>query len=195
MRRAGGRRANQRSRNVTFAILVLAVIISFSLSLYGLRLNNLRVAELRQAVFLADERNEGVDQALHALAQHVTSHMNTNLRPPDAESLEKPIQLTHKYYRETLAYWRREIAEAKAPIEILTDARSACETDEYPIGERLNCLVEQTRNQVGFPQAPTLSKDFYTYDFATPRWSPDLAGFSLLVFGISLVALMIRLAF
>ena len=188
---------NRKYRNLTFVIILFVVAVSFMTALYGLRHNNLRMRELRTAVFAADEKGdeEEVSRALKELRRHVLEHMNTGLRIQDSENAEAPIQLPHKYYRDTVAAWYEEIRVDGFERAPLDKARKVCETEDYVISERLNCLLEQTRHAEAFPEPEFLDKRFYVYDFPSPAWSPDLAGFSLIIFGFSLVVLVLRLLF
>ncbi len=184
-------------RNLTFIIILLFAAISFATSLYGLRHNNIRMEELRAAVYKADESGdeEEVARALADLRHHVLSHMNTDLSPDNSESSEKPIQLTYKYYRDSLEAWYEEIREVGADSKPLNDARKVCEVDDYVISERLSCLIKETQDIEGFPQPRPVRKIYYVYDFLSPKWSSDLAGLSLIVFAISLGVLVFRLLF
>ena len=187
----------RKYRNITFIIILLFVAISFVTSLYGLRHNNMRMEELRAAVYKADEGGdkEEIAKALTDLRHHILSHMNTNLNPDNEESSEKPIQLTYKYYRDSLKAWHDEIREAGVDNKPLNDARKVCEVDDYVISERLSCLIKETQDIEGFPQPRPVEKIYYVYDFVSPTWSPDLAGLSLIVFAIALGVLVLRLLF
>lgn len=188
---------NRKYRNLTFVIILFFVAGSLAAALFALRQNNLRMRELREAVFIADREGseEELDTALIKLQQHVVRHMNTDLTPGDDGGSEKPIQLSYKYYRDTIELWQEEAREAGVSIQPLRAAQAVCETDEYVIAERLNCLIEQTRETPGFPQPQLIDKTFYVYDFVSPDWSPDLAGYSLVFFAGSLGALVLRLLF
>ena len=188
---------NHKHRNLTLGLIILAVLISLSFSIFTLRHNNIRMKELRTAVFSADEAGNEKEliKALNALRSHVLEHMNTDLQPADLDGSEKPVQLPYKYYRDTLEAWYEKLDELEVNSEILDKARNICETEDYVISERLNCLVTETKDIDGFPEIKPLSKDFYVYDFPSPSWSPDLAGISLVFFGLSLAVLILRLLF
>lgn len=194
---------NRKYRNLTFILILFWVAVSLMTSLYGLRYNNQRMEELRAAVVAADRNgdDEKIEEALFALRDHILYHMNTELQPRNVENSEKPIQLSYKYYRDTLKKWNQEIDEVGVGGTVIREARSICETDDFVISERLNCLISETQRisqkqgVQGFPAPKTLLKDFYVYDFPSPRWSPDLAGISLVSFGLSLVVLVVRLLF
>ena len=197
-------------RNITFAITLLIVFGSLGLSMYGLRRNNVRMGELRAEVFAADESgdNERLEAALQALRKHVLEHMNADLKPRDAESSGfKPIQLPHKYYRDVVARWENLVRKEGADPGPLGAARRVCESDKYDISRRPGCLfteiakhneeragAELALDELGGYPVPELPPaEFYVFDFPAPGWSPDLAGWSLAVFFVSLGMLIVRL--
>lgn len=157
-----------------FLILTIAALVVFILSY---RQNNLRMIELRDAVFAADEAGEDVESALRDLREHVHSHMNTNLTGP--AGISPPIQLTHRYERLTQAESQR-VAEHNRQVR--QDAESIC-LDRVPAGppgtlaRRAEC-VQDYISQNSIEEQP-IPKELYQFDFVSPRWSPDLAGWSL----------------
>ena len=188
----------------------------------NLRMNELRTAVFEADQGGDDEE---IETALLNLRRHILNHMNTNLQRQDSENSEAPIQLPYKFYRDVLGEdydrgiicggtregrilerggklisWYRKVDCGGFDRRILNDARKKCETEEFVISERLGCLISEVHQDsrtesTGYPDPTLPAKDFYTYDFPSPVWSPDLAGFGLLVFGLSLAALVLRLLF
>lgn len=183
--------------SVSLWAIALLVVLSAVGSIYGLRHNNQQMVELRQAVFDADKEGdkEAIDTNLKALADHVTSHMNTDLRRNNELAInnEAPVQLVYKYYRDSIAEISR-VASSQANLKLVGDARVACEVSVVPITERLECVQTELaeRSSDRFPVVEPLSKDFYVFDFASPAWSADIAGISLVVFGVSILLLLVR---
>ena len=175
----------------TLATLVLTAFLAVG----GLRHNNQMMGELRTAVFIADRDDDDVEGALQRLRNHVLHHMNADLvqnreAGVDAQA-EKPIQLVHKYYRDTLTAHQSVISQlSSGMVDTLVQARSICEVDTVPISERLACLQGETQRLGGatYPAIEPLAKDFYVFDYVSPSWSPDLAGWSIAIFWLSLVA-------
>lgn len=196
-----GGRSNRRYRNLTFALILVGLLGSLTVGLLALRQNNLRMRELRTAVFEADQQNksdEELEKALQALRQHVLTHMNANLKPVNTDSGAPPIQLPYKYYRDTVELWSREIRTIDTGLlGYLSQARQFCETENFVISERLNCLVDRTSEVDGMPQARDFAPpiELYVFDFVSPQWTPDLAGISLVVFFLFLGVLVLRLLF
>ncbi len=177
---------------ITLATLVLTAFLAVG----SLRHNNQTMGELRTAVFIADRDDGDVERALQQLRDHVIHHMNADLvqnrETGVGAQAEKPIQLVHKYYRDTLAAHQSVIDQLSSDmVDALGQARSICEVDTVPISERLACLQRETQRLGGvtYPAIEPLAKDFYVFDYVSPSWSPDLAGWSIVIFWLALVAI------
>lgn len=178
---------------LTLATLVLTAFLAVG----GLRRNNQVMGQLRTAVFIADRDGGDVEAALQRLRDHVIHHMNADLvqnRETTASGQsEKPIQLVYSYYRDSLAVHRKTVDRLPPEMGVsLEAARAICETDAVPISERLGCLQRETSRLggVGYPPIEPLAKDYYAFDFVSPKWSPDLAGWSIVIFRVALVAVV-----
>lgn len=179
-----------RFRAVRPLHLVLAVVIMSGVSALALRANNQRMLELRQAVFVADERGGDVEATLRELRQHVYTHMNTNLAS-GSNAVYPPIQLKYTY--------ERLLAEAQADAkaqnaQVYTEAQAYCEQqypDSFSGGPRVPCIRDYVASHN--VATPTIPDSLYKFDFVSPRWSPDLAGWSIVVTGLLIVALLVRL--
>lgn len=158
--------------------LVLA-LVSATVCAFALRANNLHMVELREAVYAADKNNGDVETALQNLRSYVYGHMNTDLSS-GANAVHPPIQL--KYTYERLVKERSADAQ-KSNAEIYTDAQKYCEAkipDGFSGRYRLDCIqtyVSQHKSQ----GATSIPKNLYQFDFVSPVWSPDLAGWSMVV--------------
>ena len=200
-----GGHLGRRARSLSFFIICLTLCLSLLSSLYHLRQNNLEMNRLREAVFEADRLGKSdaeVERALQLLRKHVINHMNSDLGGQEAESQAHPIQLPYKYYRDTLKVWYGHIKRIETNdkqninlSEALNEARVACGASDLLISERLQCLVEQTASVTGMPDPPQLPVEFYVFTFDSPSWSPDAAGWSLMVFFLSIPALILRFLF
>lgn len=172
-----------------YVFVGLLILISFSV--YQLRSNNLHMAKLRDAVYLADERGTGVDEALQNLRSYVGQHMNTDLSSGQ-NAVYPPVQLKYTYDR--LITTKSE-ATGDRNAKIYTDAQRYCE-DKIPSGfsgrYRIGCIQEYVTAHNASPTY--INADLYKFDFYTPTWSPDLAGFSLLFSAIAFVLFLLLLA-
>lgn len=143
--------------------------------------------ELREAVFAADEQGGDVEGALKALREHVYSHMNTDLTVGNT-AIRPPIQLKYTYQR--LVANR---LDAQTDNEgLYTEAQNYCEQQlpEAFLGrDKLGCVFEYLDSHgVKVEEKVSVPSDLYKFDFVSPRWTFDLAGWSLIfsVFFLSL---------
>src|SRR5205814_1935226 len=116
---------------------------------------------------------------------YVTSHMNASLSAgPNAPY--PPIQLQYTYDRAVQA---AGTAVNAANAKIYTDAQHYCE-QQIPNGfsgrYRITCV--QTYVDSHGVKLPTIPDGLYKFDFLSPRWSPDLAGWSLIATVLSATA-------
>ncbi len=146
------------------------------LSVAALRQNNLQMVKLRDAVYTADKEDRDTETALQNLRSYVYGHMNTDLS--SSNGIKPPIQLQGRYDRLVAA----ETARVKAANDkIYTEATSICE-QRHPQGQitqRASC-VEQYVQDRGI-SANSIAQDQYKFDFVSPGWSPDLAGWSIVL--------------
>ena len=174
----------------TLYFLLASTIIWSAVAVYSLRANNLKMIELKQAVYVADEQNGDIEAALRELRDFVTSHMNTQMRGPDAS--EPPIQLVNQFNRLVQAEQARLASQDAS--QVYRAAQQACETGTIPLTARAQCIQEYVLANGGqIAESSLPPKELYTFDFASPRWSPDLAGIALALALLSAVLLVVRL--
>jgi hypothetical protein len=164
--------------------LIIAVVAGVA-AVFALRSNNLHMVELRQAVYEADEKGGDTETALRRLREHVYGHMNTNLASgPNA--VHPPIQLKHTYERLAQA---QQTNASVSNTAIYTEAQKYCEQtipNGFSGSVRLSCIQAYIKQHA--PDSITaVPKNLYQFDFLSPSWSPDLAGWSLVVTAVSLV--------
>lgn len=167
--------------------LVLA-LISGIVCVFALRANNLRMIELRQAVYQADKDNGNVEAALHYLRAHVYSHMNTSLAA--GSNVRPPIQLKYTYERLLAA---RNAGATANNSDIYTQAQQYCEKaipNGFSGSYRLSCIQTFVKEN-GLKTSEPIPKNLYQFDFVSPAWSPDLAGWSL----VATITLLIAFIF
>lgn len=158
--------------------LLVLTIISTAICIYALRQNNEHMNVLRDQVYAADKDDGNVQAALEKLAKYVTSNMNTDL-DSGPNGVYPPIQLTHSYDRVTS---NQAQALEQQNSSIYTEAENYCQA-EVPEGfsgrYRVPC-IEQYVTSHGL-QGANIPAALYEFDFISPRWSPDLAGWMMLV--------------
>lgn len=168
---------------------LVAAVIFFSVAAFALRQNNLEMLELREQVFQADEAGEGVEDALRDLREHVHGHMNTDLTTGDS-AIHPPIQLKHTYERLVA---KEQARHREKNESVYAQAESVCEA-RYPAGQLADGRVQCIESYVGdnANQTRTIPKELYQFDFVSPRWSPDLAGWSLVLGTIAAALFVVR---
>lgn len=161
--------------------LVIAIIASFT-CVFALRANNQHMVELREAVYVADKDNGDVNGALRNLQAYVTAHMNTNLST-GANTVYPPIQLKYTYDRLVQAQQASQNGD-----ELYAEAQRVCE-QQNPVslsgGNRIPCIEQYVQSHGGAQVPVNVPDALYKFSFVSPSWSPDLAGWSLVVASLS----------
>lgn len=138
----------------------------------------MHMVELRQAVYKADEHNTDVAGALQNLQAYVTTHMNTNLNS-GATTVYPPIQLKYTY--------ERLLAQGQGSLngeQLYAEAQRQCEAQnsaDFSGRNRVPCIEQYVQTHGGGAQMAQVPDALYKFDFVSPKWSPDLAGWSLVV--------------
>lgn len=171
--------------------LLLGAAVAGLICVNALRQNAFTANRLREAVTVADQQNGDVEKALQDLRRHVYGHMNTNLTT-GANPIKPPIQLKYRYERLVAAEQDRVKAQNQ---QIVATAESLC-GQQYPAGgfnaPRVACIQDyMSANAV---KAGGVADDLYKFDFVSPRWSPDLAGWSMVVAVVLGLAFVFRVA-
>jgi len=167
-------------------------IASSLICVFALRHNNQQMVKLRNDVYAADKNNGDVNGALNNLRSYVYAHMNTNLSSGN-DNIKPPIQLKYTYQRLYSAQLNQIQA---ANQQIYTDAQNYCQSinQAYFGTTREPCVQNYVINH-GIKSANiSIPAGLYEFDFVSPTWSPDLAGWSLLISIIFLLAFLIKFA-
>lgn len=166
---------------IHWLVWLVLFLSSTSVSIMALRGNNLKMIELRDAVHAADKAGKGINEALNNLRSHVYSHMNTSLTTTNG--VYPPVQLGYTYDR----------LKQRASDDVYRDAQTYCEKNQ-PKGfygaYRISCVQNYVQSH---PIEPSdIPAGLYQFDFVSPAWSPDLAGWSLAVSSILLVIFLAK---
>lgn len=178
-----------RIRPVSYWHFLALAIISGLVAIYALRQNNLTAITLRENVMTVDKENGDTEKALRELRNYVHSHMNTDLSSGPT-AIKPSVQLKHRYER--LVQEQEEKVSAQNE-KIYTEAQTICER-RHPAGfsgsGRISCIEEYvSKNRI---KQESIPDSLYKFSFTSPRWSPDLAGFSLVATGLFLFLFMVR---
>jgi hypothetical protein len=174
-----------------FPYLIL-FLISGLIFIGALRHNNTTMVKLRNDVYVADKDNGNVEAALDKLRGYVYGHMNTDVST--ANGIKPPIQLKYTYDR--LA---QQAQQAANNSQLYTTAENYCQ-EQIPASVsisgrgRIQCVTDYVLSHGGKAGA-TVPPALYQFDFISPSWSPDLAGWSLVAtvfFGLMFIITLIR---
>lgn len=177
-------------QRINVYVLVVILAVSITVCIFALRQNNLQALKLRDAVIAADKDNKDVEGALTELRTFMYSHMNTSLSSgPNA--IKPPIQLKYSYERLVEAEQQRLTVENS---KVYIEAQAECEK-RFPKGlsgsGRIPCITDYVASR-GVEQK-NIPDSLYKFDFVSPTWSPDLAGWSMLAAIVSGAFLVLRL--
>ena len=153
-------------------------IASAVVCVFALRANNEHMVKLRSAVYTADQNGSDIQAPLQALRSYVTAHMNTNLATGNT-AVYPPIQLKYTYDRLVKAEGDQA---AQANTQLYSAAQAYCEAQnhtDFSGHNRVPC-IEQYVQSHNTQKMSTIPDSLYKFSFATPTWSPDRAGWSLL---------------
>lgn len=174
----------------TWQLLILLIIVGFMAATF-LRLNNIGMAQRREAVLAADKSGEEsvIQGRLYDLQRYASSHMNANTGA---------IYLEQEYRRDSQEAIERASNDDNPNGNINAKADAVCKP-QYEVWSQayVQCFVselskypaaENPVDEVKFPDT-----NLYRFDFAAPRWSPDFAGFSLLLAGVIVLMIIARI--
>lgn len=175
----------------TWQLVILLILASFVAATF-LRLNNIGMIERRNAVLAADEANNGAVTVnrLYDLQRFVSAHMNTDMG--------KGLYLESSYKRDVQTAYDRASQDGNPNGNIYKKAQEVCapQYSRYSSGY-LQCTTGELAkypaasdlvNSVQLPRA-----DSYLHVFASPLWSPDFAGWSVVVCLVIGLMIAIRL--
>ena len=177
---------------VNYWFFLSACLVCVVVAVFALRQNNLNAISLRDELVMVDQQNGDVESAINKLRLYIYGHMNTDLAT--STSVYPPIQLKYRYDR-LVATEKDRIGQANTNT-IYNDAQKYCETNFpqsfYGAG-RLPCI----QNYIDTHPASSVKEQhipdaLYKFNFASPIWSPDLAGWSIFFAALFLLMFIIR---
>lgn len=177
-----------RQLQVKHLVIVLAVLAI--MGVFFLRQNNLHMITLRNLVVQADEQNKDLPQAVTNLRNYIASHMNTGMG-------DKGVYLEHSYQRSYEAAVSQAAQGSTAGATIYRQADQDCQK-QFPKSNGFAAYVQCMTDKVGSSGISTApitppSSDLYRFNFVSPAWSPDVAGFTLLATALLALLLVGRL--
>ena len=171
----------QKRSLVWLAVFGGLTILFILLSFFGLAQNSEGAKQRYDALIAVDKAGGDVEGSLNELRTYIYGHMNTQIG--SELGIHPPIQLKGTYDRLVAA----EQARVDTANEVLYSAAQAdCERRQpggFSGSNRLACIEAYV--DANGQSTQTIEDDFYKFDFVPPRWSPDLAGFSILLAGLA----------
>lgn len=175
----------------TWQLVILLIIVGFVAATF-LRLNSIGMDQRRDAVITADEKGdeEVLINRLYDLQRYVAAHMNTDLG--------RGVYLEHSYNRDLQTWQEDQYGDANPHGNIYKKAQEVCapQFSRYSYAY-LQCTTNELRK---YPAAADPATDTskprqeaYIHAFSSPTWTPDFAGWSVLVFGFIVLLIVIRM--
>jgi hypothetical protein len=144
--------------------------------LFAMRSNYQHMVQLREKLYTADAQNGDISKALNDLRNYVYGHMNTNLSKGNT-GVYPPIQLKYTYDRLVQAQGTDAAAQNS---RIYTEAQAYCEqqnSTDFSGRNRVPCIEDYVSKHT--TTATVIPDALYKFNFVSPTWSPDLAGWSM----------------
>jgi hypothetical protein len=171
--------------------LVFLLFASGAFGVYSLRQNNIQALKLYDKVIKADKYDGDLNSSLTELQRFTSSHMNTQLR--------QPVQLVESYNRDALEIVKQNQDNTPENEAIYKEAQQECSRRGVPYTAIAECASNYALARIDPNYDPTIPITYsfpdqaqYTYSFASPYWTPDLAGVSWALFVFSFVILIFR---
>jgi len=188
------RHIRQLQRLKTWQLLILFIIACFIAATF-LRLNNIGMVQRRDAVLAADTvGNDDITiQRLYDLQRYVSAHMNTDMG--------KGLYLQAAYDRDVKKADNSASSDQNPNGNIYKKAQDVCapKFTRYSTAY-LECTLSELQK---YPAATNLISSVhypdpstYLHVYASPLWSPDFAGWSVLVciiLGLMIIARIVGL--
>lgn len=177
----------------TWQLVVLFVLAAFVAATF-LRLNSVGMLQRRDAVIAADKAGDDQDaqNRLYELQLYASKHMNASTGD---------VYLTGEYSRDSQALLDTASSDASSTSEadLFTQGDAACRggktyTPYEPYAICVANYIQAHEQGVGNGVTKIVypNPDLYRHAYISPLWSPDFAGFSVLLVGIIVLLIVIR---
>lgn len=185
------RRDIKRLQSIKTWQLVILLLLAGFIAATLLRLNNIGMIQRREAVLHADKAGEtgAIKARLYDLQRYVTSHMNADMGS---------IYLENQYRRDSDQAIDTAGGSSNPNGNIYKKAQEVCAPRFTHYSQAyLQCTVDYL-NQYAPSDSPDAGvklpkADAYRYSYVSPLWSPDFAGFSVLVCLLIILMIVARL--
>lgn len=180
----------QLQRVKTWQLLILLILVGFLAATF-LRLNNIGMINRRDAVLAADKAGDTtvIQSRLYDLQRYVVEHPNANTGI---------FYLEQQYKRDAQKTVDAASNDNNPNGNINAKAEAVCQP-QYAVWSPayVQCFTDELAKYPPSPdpaQNVTLpSVSLYRYEFSSPLWSPDFAGWSLVTCVIIILMIIVRL--
>jgi hypothetical protein len=175
----------------TWQLLILLILLAFVAATF-LRLNNIGMLQRREAVLAADKTGDVqvIQSRLFDLQRYASSHMNSDTGP---------FYLEQQYRRDA----QKVVDAAKASNNnpngnVHVKAEAVCRP-QFTVWSLayVQCFASELAKYPPSPDptqnVPLPSTALYRHNFASPLWSPDFAGWSIVACLVVLLMIVTRL--
>lgn len=165
----------------TWQLFILLILMIFVAATF-LRLNNIGMLQRRDAVLQADKAGDSavIQARLYDLQRYVTSHMNSDMGT---------IYLEDTYKRDTQSAIDSASGGSNPNGNVFKKAQEVCAPKYAALGHYSlayqQCVIDQLNS---YPSGAQLTSnlqlpkaDAYRHSYVSPLWTPDFAGFSVLI--------------
>lgn len=174
----------------TWQLLLLLMLAAFITATF-LRLNNVGMIERRDAVLSADKAGDVADIARRIvdLQRYSAAHMNADTGR---------IELVEQYKRDATKLMAAAGGSTNPNGNIYAAADAVCKPQfhGYSIGYQ-NCYMAELNKHPAAPQLVSQLKmpdaALYRYEFISPLWTADWAGWSVLICLLITLVIVLRL--
>lgn len=177
------------NRVKTWQLLVILVLMAFIAATF-LRLNNIGMVQRRAAVLAADQTGdqETMQSRLYDLQRYAAEHMNANtgafyLEGQYRRDVEKAITAASDDSNPQGNIHAKADEVCRPQFAVWSQAYVQCFTEELS----KHPPSEDPTQDVQLP-----STSLYRQDFASPLWSPDFAGWSVLACAVLVLMVIAR---
>lgn len=185
------RNIKQLQRIKTWQLFAVLFLMTFVTATF-LRLNNIGMVQRREAVIAADKQGDeqSIQNRLNDLRVYVSKHMNTG---------GNSVYLVEKYNRDKAALVQQAVEANTSEKDVINkkvDDICKPQFSGYNQGY-VSCFAREYEKYAPGKDPMTTIKtpdtELYRADFVAPLWSPDFAGFSVVICGFIVLAIIGRI--
>lgn len=183
-------RMKQLQRVQTWQLLVVLVLACFVAATF-LRLNNIGMDQRRKAVLAADESGDttAITNRLYDLQRYSAEHMNANT---GTFYLEKQYKRDVEKRVTAASQAMTQYGNVNAEVDRICRSRFTSYSQAW-----VQCFVDELNKYPASPDPATKvdmpNAALYRYSFLSPRWSPDFAGWSVVLAAVIALLIVVRL--